>query len=278
MSALPSSSYSAYSPPPYIKTVDETISIPISSVLNENNITQNHHNYQRICYLCKNKSLPSNITRDLGPYLIHHSRPGLVQLCPCLYTAHLICLKKMNKDYTCNQCNSIYRTKRSIGIAQFLCVICHLLSLLSAIGLVFGLSQLGRALDELGLGSEMGQKLDGDENWQDHEMLEIVNWLNTVHFATGLAGGALLGLVYIVGVSLVIRLDRTLIMISNILYIRLDPLLKYDSALKKWLNITCVYICLFILGLTLGTYLLFFSWIWASVLHHIRKRMLNFRS
>ncbi|GAN06568.1 hypothetical protein MAM1_0128c06054 [Mucor ambiguus] len=52
-----------------------------------------------------------------------------------------------------------------------------------------------RALDELGLGSEMGPKLDGDETWQDHEMLDIVEWLNIVHFATGVAGEALLGLV-----------------------------------------------------------------------------------
>ncbi|KAI9485879.1 MAG: hypothetical protein EXX96DRAFT_450277, partial [Benjaminiella poitrasii] len=145
------------------------------------------------CYVCKDRYLPSNMTRDIGPYLIHHSRPDLVLICPCLHRAHLVCLKNIHTDYICDKCNSIYRTRQSILIAHALCVICHLLSLASAVGLVFGLSHLGRALDELGLGSEMGPKLDGDETWQDHEMLEIVNWLDIVHFATGVAGGALLG-------------------------------------------------------------------------------------
>jgi hypothetical protein len=138
---------------------------------------------------------------------------------------------------------------------------------------VFGLSYLGRALDELGLGSEIGPKLDGDETWQDHEMLDIVEWLNIVHYATGAAGEALLGLVYIVGVCLVIGLDRTLLMISNILYVNLEKL----NTLPKWLNRVCIYTALFVLGLVLGTYLLFFSWIWASVLRQIRKRILNYK-
>jgi hypothetical protein len=171
-------------------------------------------------------------------------------------------------------CNYIYPVKYHIGLAQMVCLLCHILSLGSVIGLVFGLSQLGRALDELALGSEIGPKLDGDETWQDHEMLEIVEWLNLVHFATGVAGEALLGLVYIVGVCLVIGLDRTLSMVSNILYINLERHKWWASDVAYMLY---VCLCLFILGLTLGTYLLFFSWIWASLLHPIRKRILNIK-
>ncbi|KAG0176038.1 hypothetical protein DFQ29_006642, partial [Apophysomyces sp. BC1021] len=86
-------------------------------------------------------------------------------------------------------------------------------SLASVIALIFGLSYLGQALDQLGLGKEAGTKLDGDENWQDQEMQAIVEWLTIVHFATGLAGEALLGLVYLVGVCGVTGLNQTLVML-----------------------------------------------------------------
>lgn len=289
MSFIPSppSSSSVYHPPPYPTNDTEITAItatstaiilqqdnpPIKKSRNNHHHHHHHSHYQhkhRICYLCKNRKISSNV-REVGPYLIHRTQPDLVLICPCLNRAHPTCLKELQTDYICNICNSIYQLKY-IRFAQLLCFTCHLLSLASTIGLVFGLSHLGRALDELGLGSEIGPKLDGDETWQDHEMLEIVEWLNIVHFATGVAGEALLGLVYMVGVCLVIGQDRTLIMIYNILYIRLDPLKK-----QTWINAIFLWICLFIFGLVLGTYLLFFSWIWASVLHHIRKRIMDFQ-
>lgn len=284
------SSSSLYYPPPYTKPnneIDITQSAESSNIDTERgntpqinnkhhqNSRNNHHRHHhpRKCQICGNRNTPSSL-RGIGPYLIHRTQPDLVFICPCLNRAHPICLKKYGSDYICSMCNYIYQSRWYIYFfSQFLCFVCHLLSLSSAVGLVFGLSHLGRALDEIGLGSEMGPKLDGDETWQDHEMTQIVEWLNIVHFATGLAGEALLGLVYIVGVCLVIGLDRTLIMISNILYIQLD----YLKSKPKWIGDACIYVCLFILGLVLGTYLLFFSWIWASVLHHIRKRVLDVR-
>jgi hypothetical protein len=142
--------------------------------------------------------------------------------------------------------------------------------------LIFGLSYLGRALDELGLGKEMGPKLDGDETWQDHEMQEIVEWLNIVHYATGMAGVALLGLVYIVSVWIVIGLDRTLAMVWHILWIKMDAVLV--STKDSTVYTVCVGFALSLFGLILGTYLLFFSWIWASVLNHFRKRFLDMKS
>ncbi|KAI8970219.1 hypothetical protein BDF20DRAFT_889952 [Mycotypha africana] len=231
--------------------------------------------HNRICYICKSRNLPRT-AQDIGPYLIHRSQPTLILICPCLHRVHPTCLKEFGTaDFICGQCNSIYRSGRFLRIARCICLMCHLLSLASTVGLIFGLSYLGRALDELGLGEEFGPKLDGDETWHDHEMLQIVEWLNMVHFATGVAGEALLGLVYLLGVCLVIGLNRTLIMISNILYFRLDALIRFHS-IPKWIGIAFVCFCLFILGLVLGTYLLFFSWIWASVLHHIRKRIFEF--
>ncbi|KAG2210776.1 hypothetical protein INT46_006846 [Mucor plumbeus] len=210
----PSSSSSVYHPPPYPTNDTEITTITATStaiILQQdnppikkprNNHHHHHSNYQhkhRICYLCKNRNTSSNV-REIGPYLIHRIQPDLILICPCLNRAHPTCLKELQTDYICNICNSVYQLKY-IRFAQLLCFTCHLLSLVSTIGLVFGLSHLGRALDELGLGSEIGPKLDGDETWQDHEMLEIVEWLNVVHFATGVAGEALLGLVYMVGVG-----------------------------------------------------------------------------
>jgi hypothetical protein len=299
MSLLLSSSFRLYSPPPYTNTNNSnteeiTQVVPATTNTNTSNSEEeanknsrtsrnkqqhrhhHRHHHHRICHICGNRNPPSD-TREIGPFLIHRTEPDLVLICPCLNKAHPICLKNYGTDYICNVCNYIYQSRRYIiFFAQFLCFVCHLLSFASAVGLVFGLSQLGRALDEIGLGSEIGPKLDGDETWQDHEMAQIVAWLNIVHFATGFAGEALLGLVYIVGVCLMIGLDRTLIMVSNILYIQLDPMLLKWKKLKipRWIRITCICISLLILGLVLGTYLLFFSWIWASALHHFRKRVL----
>ncbi|KAI9345393.1 hypothetical protein BD770DRAFT_298925, partial [Pilaira anomala] len=132
--------------------------------------------------------------QEIGPYLMHRTQPDLVSICPCRHRAHPICLLKYGTNYRCNVCSYIYQSKWYIAwFSQILCLVCHILSLASAVGLVFGLSHLGRVLDEIGLGSEMGPKLDGDETWQDHEMSDIKEWLNIVHFATGIAGEALLG-------------------------------------------------------------------------------------
>jgi hypothetical protein len=305
MSLLPISS-SLYSPPAYTKPNNNENEITQVSAATSNMNTEegnntsrsnnnnnnkphrhrrycphHHRNHQQRnkCHICGNRNTPTNV-RDIGPYLIHRTKPDLVLVCPCLNrAAHPICLKTYGTDYICNVCNYIYQSRRYINFfAQFLCFVCHLLSLASTVGLVFGLSQLGRALDEIGLGNEIGPKLDGDETWQDHEMTQIVQWLNIVHFATGFAGEALLGLVYIVGVCLVIGIDRTLVMVSNILYIQLDWTTKNNKKRRttpKWITRTFICIFLFVLGLVLGTYLLFFSWIWASVLHHVRKRVLD---
>lgn len=283
MSTLPSSSI--YSPPPYNKPSNETEITQVTTVAHTANINgtgnnnphtklkSQHHHHRRVCQICKRRHTPLSV-RDIGPYLIHRTKPDLVIICPCSHKAHPICLKNYGTDYVCNMCNYIYKTNRYVRIfAQFLCFLCHLLSLASTVGLVFGLSQLGKALDEIGLGSEYGPKLDGDETWQDHEMTQIVEWLNIVHFTTGIAGEALLGLVYIVGVCSVIGLDRALIMISNILYIQLDWKRRRQSL--NWISKAGIFVFLFLLGLALGTYLLFFSWIWASVLHRIRKQVLN---
>jgi hypothetical protein len=149
-----------------------------------------------------------------------------------------------------------------------------MLSALSVVGLFFGLSRLGGALDELALGSEIGPRLDGDETWQDHEMQQIVEWLDIVHYSTGFAGEAMLGLVYIIGTSLVIGFDRTMIMISNVVHVNFDPMFRSEN-MPKQIRLICVPFCLFIFGITLGTYLLFFSWIWSYSLHQLRNRILN---
>ncbi|KAI8646923.1 hypothetical protein BD408DRAFT_439721 [Parasitella parasitica] len=238
MSSLPtsSSSPSVYYPPPYPSNDTEITAITATStaiILQQDNSpirkprnhqyhhhhTHHHlHYHHKNCYLCKNRNIAPNV-REIGPYLIHRTQPDLVIICPCLHKAHPTCLKELQTDYICNICNSIYQL-RYIRFAQLLCLACHLLSLASTIGLVFGLSHLGRALDELGLGSEMGPKLDGDETWQDHEMLEIVEWLNIVHFATGVAGEALLGLVYMAGSVEEANLDQCNMSVDLLIRIR----------------------------------------------------------
>lgn len=239
-----------------------------------------HHNRRKkpTCCICHNCHIPPHV-RELGPYLIHCTRPDLVITCACSplkQKAHPTCLQQFGVSYVCPKCNYIFPSQRYILIRHLLTLLCHVLSLASVVGLVFGLSFLGRALDELGLGKEMGPKLDGDETWQDHEMLEIVKWLNIVHYATGVAGEALLGLVYVVGVWLVIGLDRTLMMVWHILRIKMDTVFlpRNDSPIYT----ICVGFVLGLLGLILGTYLLFFSWIWASVLNHLHKRFMGIQS
>ncbi|OBZ89921.1 hypothetical protein A0J61_02026 [Choanephora cucurbitarum] len=230
-----------------------------------------YHPYhsKRVCQICRNRYLPSNV-RDIGPYLIHQRHPGLHPTCPCRYGAHAVCIKQYGTDFVCQNCNYIYHV-RHIRFAQFFCFLSHTLSLASAIALVVGLAHLGKALDELGLGEEKGPKLDGDEKWHDHELDEIINWLNTVHYATGIAGEAMLGLVYMVGVCLVIGLDRAVLMVWHILYLNLEWLGK--TRMGK----SVLYIALCCLGLLIGTYLLFFSWVWASLLHHVKRRVLNIK-
>ncbi|KAI9319677.1 hypothetical protein BX666DRAFT_1915136 [Dichotomocladium elegans] len=152
----------------------------------------------------------------------------------------------------------------------------HILSLASVVGLVFGLAQLGSALDKLGLGNEAGTKLDGDETWQDQELQQILEWLQLVHFATGVAGEALLGLVYVVGVCGVVGLDRTLQMLDAIIHINLEPILRWHAA-PEWAKRIIMCTCLAVIGLVLGTYLLFYSWIWACLLCHFCYRILNIR-
>ncbi|ORY95551.1 hypothetical protein BCR43DRAFT_413807, partial [Syncephalastrum racemosum] len=128
------------------------------------------------------------------PYLIHKRRPALVNLCHCPQRAHVVCMARCRTTATvCEKCQYIYRSRRRIWLARLVCLGIHLLSLASVIGLVFGLAYLGSALDRLGLGKEAGTKLDGDENWQDQELQQILAWLQLVHFATGAAGEALLG-------------------------------------------------------------------------------------
>ncbi|KAI8353218.1 hypothetical protein BD560DRAFT_336845 [Blakeslea trispora] len=234
-----------------------------------------HHIYyhpyhsKRVCQICRNRYLPSTV-RDIGPYLIHQRHPGLHPICPCHYSAHAICVKEYGTDFICQHCNYIYHVSH-IHTAQFLCFICHMLSLVSVIVLIVGLAHLGKALDELALGKEIGPKLDGDEKWQDHELDEIVDWLNMVHYATGIAGEAMLGLVYLIGVSLVIGLKRTLLMVWQILHLNLEWLGK--TRMGK----SVLYIALCCLGLLMGSYLLFFSWIWASLLHYVKKKAMNIK-
>jgi hypothetical protein len=151
----------------------------------------------------------------------------------------------------------------------------HLLSLASVIGLVYGLLFLGRSLDLLGLGTDLGTKLDGDEKWQDHEMQEIADWLNVVHLVTALAGEALLGLVYVVGVCWIIGSWRTLNMVHAILYLNLKPLVGDPSS---FLHYGLLGLALACVGLLFGTFLLFYSWIWAVGVHFVCRRILNVKT
>ncbi|KAI9488544.1 hypothetical protein BDB00DRAFT_745079, partial [Zychaea mexicana] len=128
------------------------------------------------------------------PYLIHKSRPHHIRTCPCPQRVHLTCLTSYTKkEIDCELCGYIYRPPLRLLMSRSVCLMTHVLSLVSVVGLIFGLAQLGSALDKLGLGNEAGSKLDGDETWQDHELQQIMEWLQLVHYATGAAGEALLG-------------------------------------------------------------------------------------
>lgn len=181
--------------------------------------------------------------------------------------------KEIEDKLTCQQCKYNYQLKWRYLLTRMVIICVHLLSIGSVIGLINGLIYIGRTLDELGLGSEMGSKLDGDENWQDHEMQEIAAWLNMVHLVTALAGEALLGLVYMIGVYSLCSIERTLQMIHAILHVNFGPLLH-----KKGLANTCLlWLILIIFGLLFGTYLLFFSWVWAYLFHLVCHRILIIR-
>ncbi|RCI04669.1 hypothetical protein CU098_011033 [Rhizopus stolonifer] len=188
------------------------------------------------CHICGAKDVTK---RDVGPYLIQMSEPQLVTICPCLHKAHLICLESYGVDHVCSLCNFVYPSSKNVYVARLICFACHALSVLSAVGLLFGLSQLGRALDELALGSEMGSKLDGDATWQEHEMEQITEWLNIVYYSTGFSGEAILGLVYIVGTCLIIGYKRTIHLISNIVHINLDLMFKADS-MPNYMRLICI--------------------------------------
>ncbi|KAI8099334.1 uncharacterized protein BX664DRAFT_321031 [Halteromyces radiatus] len=217
----------------------------------------------------------------MGPYLIQYQRRIYwITTCTCgQRQVHGSCLAVINTTTdklgdACGNCGyNNYRIRWRLGWVRVMVGCAHLLSLASVLGLVYGLSFLGRSLDQLGLGNEMGAKLDGDENWQDHEMQEIADWLNLVHFVTALAGEALLGLVYVVGVSGIIGSERTLQMIHAILY--LDVIPRKHSPGYSWLHCCFVWMILISFGLVLGTYLLFYSWVWACVFHLLCRRILN---
>ena len=219
------------------------------------------------------------------PYLIHQNRPHHIRTCPCPQKVHLTCLTHYKqKEIDCQICGHVYKTRLRLFTCRLVCLMAHLLSMASVVGLIFGLAQLGSALDKLGLGNEAGSKLDGDETWQDHELQEIMEWLQLVHYATGAAGEALLGLVYIVGVCGVIGLERTVQVLNDIIHVNLESLLyKEDNnntnttTMPEWLRKTLICTCLTLIGLTLGTYLLFYSWIWACLLQHVCSRILNLK-
>lgn len=242
---------------------------------------KSRHRHTPACQLCKN---PINNNTQLVrppllpvvPFLIHKDRPQHVHVCQCPQIIHLSCLiRHEGSDPRCDVCDMIYRRRRRLALAQTVCLAIHVLSLASVVALVFGLAHLGSALDRLGLGNEAGTKLDGDENWHDQEMQQILEWLRMVHFATGAAGAAMLGLVYLIGVCGVIGLKRTLHMLDDVMHINLKPILHWKTALRPWLQRMVMGVCIGLVGLTLGTYLLFYSWIWACLLHRMCYRILN---
>lgn len=237
--------------------------------------------HESLCLLCdagncKQRSQPCTLHSILPviPYLIQRRHFYFIQLCNCPRYAHLSCLVKDGSSVIlCSTCHQSYHRRWRVLLSRLLCFLVQFLSLASVVGLIFGLAQLGSALDRLGLGSEAGTKLDGDENWHDQEMQQILDWLQLVHFATGSAGEALLGLVYSLGVCSIVGLERTFEMIEKILYLDLRPLTRIISK-PKCMRKVPLYISLTIVGLLLGTYLLFYSWIWACLFHHPCCRIL----
>ncbi|KAI8369460.1 uncharacterized protein BYT42DRAFT_584556 [Radiomyces spectabilis] len=192
----------------------------------------------RVCHICDSRDAPQSMIRFLEPFLIHTTKRDMVNICLCPKKAHAVCVMQIKDEYRCDTCQHVYQLRWRVGWTRFICVMIHVLSLGSTVGLVVGLAHLGQALDQLALGSEAGAKLDGDETWQDHEMQQIVEWLNIVHFTTGLAGEALLGLVYLTGLCSVIGLDRTLDMIRSILRINLEPIMRLP--LPRRLNLIVI--------------------------------------
>ncbi|CAO3580876.1 unnamed protein product [Absidia cylindrospora] len=131
-------------------------------------------------------------------------------------------------------------------------------------------------------------------------MQAIADWLNLVHLVTALAGEALLGLVYVVGVCGIIGADRTVQMIYAILYLDLTPILSstnmrndddYDLqqqntplpttstpvSTRTWFHYGILWFALVCFGLIFGTWLLFYSWVWACLFHFLCRRILNVR-
>ncbi|SAM09117.1 hypothetical protein [Absidia glauca] len=254
-------------PPPYLTN---TPTMPPSQQVDK----------QVCCLVCDHQDPPSQ--KPLGPYLLQHDdRVYWITLCMCddsHRTVHVSCLfQQTNKTdlLTCPSCRYHYKTGWRIWLVRVMETCVHLLSLASVIGLVYGLLFLGRSLDLLGLGTDLGTKLDGDEKWQDHEMQEIADWLNVVHLVTALAGEALLGLVYVVGVCWIIGSWRTLNMIHAILYLDLKPLVGDPSSFAHYGLLGLVLACV---GLLFGTFLLFYSWIWAVGVHFVCRRILNVKT
>ncbi|KAI9308731.1 hypothetical protein BJ944DRAFT_259716 [Cunninghamella echinulata] len=288
-----------------------TLLPPPYNFILSNNQSQQQRKYslkkRLYCSHCQQYEAPINnihCITTVGPYLIqHHDKKYWINLCPCQqHFIHAICLstiiidnkkkipshnqleqeeeegknddeKKKKYQLICQQCQYKYQLKWRYLLIKMTIIFVHLLSIGSVIGLINGLIYIGRSLDELGLGSEMGSKLDGDENWQDHEMQEIAAWLNMVHLVTAIAGEALLGLVYMIGVYSISGLDRTLQMIHAILHVNFNSLVH-----KKGITHSCLlWLILIFFGLFFGTYLLFFSWVWAYLFHIICRHILIIR-
>lgn len=272
-------------PPPYPNSTTASTNVQPTPRPSSSSGSRRSSHKRRPCQLChygqntENQQThhhPRRLYFPVIPFLIHKNRPHHVRICPCPQKVHLNCLAlegQQRDSITCNLCDYAYHSRLRVYLSRTVCFAIHLLSMASVVGLVFGLAQLGSALDKLGLGNEAGSKLDGDELWQDHELQEILAWLQLVHFATGVAGEALLGLVYLVGVCGVIGLDRTLHMLDDIIHINLEPLLRLP--IPEWIRRALLCTCLTLIGLILGTYLLFYSWIWACLLCHFCYRILN---
>ncbi|KAI8342605.1 hypothetical protein BC941DRAFT_413280 [Chlamydoabsidia padenii] len=249
------------------------------------NLTQQQRQ-RTSCLVCQHHEPPTQKT--LGPYLLQYPhRVYWITLCTCNRMIHTCCLSTLvqqknnngDKSHTlliCPWCHYRYHTGWRLRWVRVMEICVHLSSLASVIGLVYGLLFLGGILDQLGLGKDLGTKLDGDETWQDHEMQAIADWLTLVHLVTALAGEALLGLVYIVGVCWIIGSRRTLNMIHAILSIDLGWLDK-SRAWSDCFYYGLLWFVLVCFGLVIGTYLLFYSWIWAVGFHFMCRRILNVR-
>ncbi|ORX54971.1 hypothetical protein DM01DRAFT_1335264 [Hesseltinella vesiculosa] len=251
---------------------------------------------KRSCVLCFQSPCPPFASsmpfqqrpiNTIGPYLIQYPhRSYWLALCDCAdRQAHASCVVSLlNRDgQTCPSCQVNYGLRQRQRWLLLLVALTHVFSILSAIGLMFGLATLGRILDEVALGSDIGTKLDGDEKWQDHEMFAIAAWLNMVHLVTGFAGEALLGLVYVFGVCGIVGLHRTVHMIHAVHYVDMAPFVQQCVHLTRqgksyWLWRILVIAALAIFALLFGTYLIFYSWVWAPLFHFLCRRILSVTS